>query len=109
MSKKEITKKLLSDMPSDKAFHFHVDVELYTGKYASNLKSFCDALNDVDTRSVEFHLSRKDFENWIKFLGDKILVMQIAKLRKKRLTGEKLRRELHGIVERRINSLKRSL
>jgi hypothetical protein len=90
-------KGVLSDVPADKAFYFNTDVGVYTGKFATNLASFRDALRDVDVRSIEFHMGRGDFEKWIEFLGDHALAREIAKLRG--LRGEELREGLIKAID----------
>jgi hypothetical protein len=109
VSKSEKARKILSDVPVENVFHFYTDIDVHTGKHTSNLALFCDALKDVDTKSIEFHLKNGDFERWIKFLGDNMLALQIAKLRKRNLTGENLRDKIHGIVKRRIDKLRSSM
>ncbi len=104
---KEKAAKILSDAPQDKGFYFHLGVNDYTGHHAKNLAQFCQLLETVDPRSVEFHLARKDFENWVRSLGDNALPLQLAKLRKKGLSGEQLRFETHRIVEKRLRTLEK--
>jgi hypothetical protein len=52
--------------------------------------------------SVEFHMSRGDFEKWIRSLGDDALARNLAKLRKKGLGGEDLRARLRDTVGKRL-------
>ena len=99
-------KRILAQVPPENGFYFHTAVGLYTGRRSSDLAKFCDAVKDVDIRSIGFHLKRGDFEAWIRFLGDNILAMQIAKLRKKQLQGESLRSKLYDLVNRRCNKLR---
>ena len=99
-------RKILSEVPWEKAFHFYMDVDEYTGRSASSLSEFCDALENLDAKSIEFHINRGDFENWVRFLTDHKLAGEIAKLREKKLMGEVLRGELHGLIRKRINELK---
>ena len=106
MSKSEKVRKILSDVPVENAFYFHSDIDSYTGKNVSSLAAFCDALRDIDIKSIEFHLKNGDFERWIKFLGDNILAMQLAKLRKRDLTGENLRDKIYAVVKRRLDKLR---
>jgi hypothetical protein len=72
-----------------------------------SLKGFLKAVKEIDAKSLEFHNSRGDFENWAeKSLGDKELAEQLeTKLSK--LEGEKLRKSLIKIVSERIKILSR--
>lgn len=78
------------------------DVGVYAERSASNLGSFYDVSGDIDVRSVEFHMSRGDFEKWIKSLEDDALARDVAKLRKKGLSGENLRTRLRDTVSKRL-------
>jgi len=105
---KEKAAKILSDVPPNKGFYFHLGVNDYTGQHAKNLAQFCQLIETIDPRAVEFHLARRDFENWVRSLGDNALSLQIAKLRKKKgLSGEQLRSETHRIVEKRLHTLEK--
>jgi len=81
----------------------------YTGIYATSLGQFSQLLKKVELKSIEFHMKRKDFENWVRSLGDQALVLQLAKLRAKNLSGENLRKEVSTIVERRLDKLRGEL
>ncbi|MBI4258290.1 MAG: hypothetical protein HY619_04980 [Thaumarchaeota archaeon] len=98
--------KILAQVPPEKGFHFHTDVEAYTGRYASSLEEFSKMLEQVDLKSIEFHLRRKDFENWVRYLGDQAIPLQLAKVRKKNLSSDKLRSEVLSIIRRRIDKLR---
>ena len=105
---KEKAAKILSDVPPNKGFYYHLGVNNYTGHHAQNLAQFSQLLGTVDPRAVEFHLARKDFENWVRSLGDNALSLQLAKLRKKKgLSGEQLKSETHRIVEKRLHTLEK--
>lgn len=105
---KEKATKILSDVPPTKGFYFHSGVNEYTGKYATNLAQFSQLLESIDPKSVEFHLARRDFENWARSLGDNALPLQLAKLRKKKgLSGEQLKAEVHRLAEKRLITLKK--
>jgi hypothetical protein len=96
------TGSALSDVPAEKAFYFYTDVGVYADRCASNVASFYDVLGGIDIRSVEFHMSRGDFEKWIRSLGDDALARNLAKLRKKGLGGEDLRARLRDTVGKRL-------
>jgi hypothetical protein len=56
---------VLKPVPREKAFYFYSDIGNYTGKSAASLKEFAEKIEDVDVKSLGFHLRRGDFENWI--------------------------------------------
>jgi hypothetical protein len=98
--------KILSDVKPENAFIFNINEETSTGQSALNLSQLCEILKIVDLSSIDFHLHRGDLENWIKFLGDNILVMQIAKIRNMPFDGEQTRGKIVEVINKRIEKLK---
>ena len=89
------------------AFYFFTSIGNYTGKSAVSLEEFVEKIGEVETASLEFHLHRGDFENWVtEVLGDEELVNHIKRLRSLNLRGEELRNQLHFIVSKRYKELK---
>ena len=77
------------------AFHFYTDVGHPTGFSAESLKEFYEIVKRVAIGSVEFHLYRGDFENWIKAaFKDVALSDELANLKNAALKGEELRKEI---------------
>jgi len=99
--------KILSHMPADKAFHFYTDMHQYLGVHANSLSDFCDKVEKVSVKSVEFHVSRRDFENWFKSLGDSELAKRMSVIHSMKLHGEDLRKKVHEGVKLRLEELKR--
>ncbi len=97
--------QILSSVPREKAFHFHRDIDQYLGIYATNLSEFCDKIQVVDTKSLEFHLPRKDFELWLLGLGDFELAKKMSVIRKTGLLGEDLRKRVYEVVKSRCKEL----
>ena len=97
-------------VPREKAFYFYNDIGNYTGKSAASLKEFAEKIEDVDVKSLAFHLQRRDFENWItEVLKDEMLAKQLRdELRATNSKGEDLRKRLHSIVTARLEQLKRT-
>lgn len=90
-------------VPREKAFYFFTSIGNYTGKSASSLAEFMENINEVDVKSLEFHLYRKDFEKWFaEVLRDEVLAEEIRKLYTLNLTGESIRSHLHKIVATRL-------
>jgi len=98
--------KILSNMPHDKAFHFYNGMHQYTGVVANSLADFCDKIQKVTAKSVEFHMSRKDFEHWLQSLGDAELAKRLGLIRNMNLHGEDLRKRVHEVVKLRLEQLK---
>ena len=95
-------------VPREKAFYFYNGIGNYTGKSAASLKEFAEKIEDVDVKSLAFHLQRRDFENWItEVLKDEMLAKQLRdELRATNSKGEDLRKRLHSIVTARLEQLK---
>jgi DNA-binding transcriptional ArsR family regulator len=92
---------ILAHTSHDKVFHFYAGVGKPLSLYAHSLQDFCEKILKVNVDSIEFHMSRGDFEAWFAGLGDAELAKKAALLKEKKMTGEELRRKLHEIVENR--------
>jgi len=102
----ETISKGLKTVPREKAFYFFTSIGNYTGVSASSLKEFMERINDVNVKSLEFHLYRGDFEKWIdEVLEDKDLAVGVRKLQKFNLSGETLRNQLYATVSRHLKWL----
>ena len=81
-------------LPDEKAFHFWVPGR-YLGVRATSLKQFVDTLHYIDLQSLEYHMERGDFNNWIEFeLQNPSSAGRVRELRERNLRGEDLRAEL---------------
>jgi hypothetical protein len=102
----ETSSKILKTVPREKAFYFFTSIGNYSGLSASSLKEFMDRINEVNVKSLEFHLYRADFEKWIaEVLDDAWLAGEIRRLQKFGLMGEPLRNQLYMTVSRRFKRL----
>jgi len=99
--------KILSHQPTDKAFHFYTGIHQYTHVIAHSLAEFGDKLQKIDVKSVEFHVPRKDFENWAQSFGDVELAKRLGLIRSMRMHGEDLRTRVYEAVKHRLEELKR--
>jgi len=99
--------KVLSHVSTDKAFHFYTGVHEYLGVQANSLSDFCDKVEKVSVKSVEFHVSRRDFENWFKSLGDTELAKRMSVIHSMNLHGEDLKKKVHEAAKLRLEELKR--
>lgn len=99
--------KILSSVPRDKAFHFYTGMHQYSGVYANSLSDFCDKIQKVDVKSLEFHIPRKDFENWCQSLGDIELAKRMSVISSMNMRGEDLRKRVLEAARLRLGELKR--
>lgn len=106
---KGVASNILRSVPPQNAFFFYRAIGAPTGAVARNLSDFLGVINTIDVASLQFHISRGDFENWIKMLGDDTLARQVANLKEKRLRGEELRLQLTETVKDRLDSLKKTV
>lgn len=101
-----MSSKVLRAVSREQAFYFFTSIGNYTGVSASSLKEFMDKINEVNLKSLEFHLFRGDFEKWInEVLEDKILAEEFKKLHGITLSGDFLRNRLFAIVSKRYKEL----
>jgi len=57
--------EILRTVPREKAFYFFTSIGNYSGVSAASLKEFVEKVNEVNIKSLEFHLYRGDFEKWL--------------------------------------------
>jgi benzoyl-CoA reductase/2-hydroxyglutaryl-CoA dehydratase subunit BcrC/BadD/HgdB len=93
-------------LSKEKAFYFFTSIGNYTGESAASMADFLEKIMHIDIKSIEFHFHRGDFEKWLaETIGDKKLAEQIEKLHDQKLTGEKLRDQLHNVISKRYEKL----
>jgi hypothetical protein len=98
--------RILKTVPREKAFYFFTSIGNYTGMSASSLKEFMERINEVNVKSLEFHLYRGDFEKWVaEVLQDADLAGEIRRLQKLNLSGNSLRDQLSFTVTKRFKRL----
>jgi len=104
---KKLALNILSPVSVEKAFHFYYGLNQHSGVHADSLRDFVDKIQNVDLKSIEFHIPRKDFELWIRSLGDLELSKKLELLRMRHLSGENLRKEVYETVKSRYEELKK--
>jgi hypothetical protein len=102
---RENAQKILADMPDDKSFNFYADLGKPLGLQAHGLKDFCDRIPQVNSDSVDFHMSRGDFKAWFAALGDMELAKKTELLKRKQMGREEQRNRLQEIVKNRCITL----
>jgi len=103
---KEMATKVLSPILPQSAFYFYTDVGAPTGKAAASLEEFCNRLKTIDVASIEFHMGRGDFENWVKnVVGDMELAARLERIKMLSLSGEELRTKVYDEAKARYDVL----
>jgi Mn-dependent DtxR family transcriptional regulator len=91
--------KATKPVSKDMAFHFYTNVGHPTGFSAESLKEFYEIVKRVTVESVDFHLYRGDFENWISAaIKDTTLADKLASLKGLGLKGEELKQEIVAAI-----------
>jgi DNA-binding Lrp family transcriptional regulator len=87
--------KAFTMFPKEMGFHFYNGIDQPTEFNAQSLDEFYKFINQVNADSLEFHLSRGDFENWLTDVcKDQEFAGEIGSLKSANLKGEALRQEL---------------
>jgi predicted transcriptional regulator len=92
--------KAFTPVPEEMGFHFYFGINQPADLTAKTLQEFYMVIKQVSAGSLEFHLYRGDFENWLKEackepeLADKIGGVKAAGLK-----GEELRAELLKVLD----------
>ena len=102
----ETVQKILRKVPNQEAFYFSRGIGDYTGQVAASLAEFAEMLRTVDSKAIDFHMERRDFERWIRnVLGDEELAQNVN--RTMGWQGDKLRNELVLVTTKRLEDLNR--
>lgn len=103
---RHLHKYLRVPMPEAKRFYFHDLNGRPAGRSAASLWEFREAIRDIPVSSLQYHMKRGDFEQWLhNVLHDEELARRIHKAADHHLEGEALRRALLEIVIERYEEL----
>jgi len=102
---KEKALHILRELSKEGAFHFYTGIDQRVGIYANSLNDFCDKIQTVNVKSIEFHAPRRDFELWLDSLGDLELAKIMGIIRRACLSGENLRKRIYESVKSRCEEL----
>lgn len=102
---KEAAASLLRPLTVEKFFHFYTGIDEHSGFEANSLLDFCERLKDIDVRSLEFHVSRGDFQRWLQTIGARELARKFEDIREKGQSGEALRSEVYRAARARCDEL----
>jgi len=101
--------RILTEVPSDKAFHFYKELDVPIGLVARSLKELITIIQTVEAKSIEFHVLRGDLEKWVIMLGDRSLARQLGRMRRLGVKDAALRQRLVEILTKRYEALKDSI
>ncbi|MCW4045139.1 MAG: hypothetical protein NWE94_06450 [Candidatus Bathyarchaeota archaeon] len=92
--------KAITPVPEGAEFQFYAAIGQPIGVAAKSVWEFYEAVKQVAACSLEFHLTRGDFENWMRTtLDDAEFAEELARLKKPKLKGEKLRKAIIKAAE----------
>ena len=84
--------KALTPVNQGSEFEFYIAIGRSLGSCASNPIEFYEIVKRIDVTSLEFHMSRKDFENWVRSsLDNSAFADELANLQGTGVCGEGLR------------------
>lgn len=107
LSKEEIN-SILSKVPMEKSFRFQTSEGSNTNVTAISLEDFAEKLVQIDVASIDFHYPRGDFQTWVRdVIKDNELADRLCYIQRE-VSGEKLRKDVLKIIEKRIIELKTS-
>ena len=99
--------RILRTLSRENAFFFFTSIGNYTGHSAISLEEFANKIRRIRLQSLEFHLYRGDFENWVNdVLEDQELAKRISSIKLLKPTGNSLRDQLDFIVSKRLEELR---
>ena len=92
--------KMFTPVSNEMSFSFYIEIDKPTGFTANSMKEFYSLIKQVVVDSLEFHLYRGDFENWLKDVcKDLELAEAFGSLKSEELKGEELRKALLNAID----------
>ena len=83
-------------------FHFYDGVDQPTGITAETLAEFYEDIKKIKVNSLEFHIYRGDFENWLKdSCKESEFAQEVGVVKDADFKGEELRAELQKVLDAR--------
>lgn len=87
-------------VPEGTEFNFFTEIGQPTGFSAASPRDFYEIAKKVDASSLEFHLHRGDFKNWVQaVLKDEILANELENVKQSEVKGEDLRERIASAIE----------
>ncbi|HMK95480.1 MAG TPA: DUF5752 family protein [Candidatus Limnocylindrales bacterium] len=91
--------KAFTPAPKGSGFHFYYGVDQPSDFTAESLEQFYSIIKQISPESLEFHVYRGDFENWLKeACKDPELASEIERVKAADLKAEDLRKELLKVI-----------
>jgi predicted transcriptional regulator len=91
--------KAFTPVPKDASFHFYYGINHPSDFTADSLEQFYGVIKQLSPESLEFHLYRGDFENWLReACKDPEIAREIEHVKAAGLKGEDLRKELLKVI-----------
>jgi predicted transcriptional regulator len=92
--------KAFVPVPEGMGFHFYNGVDQPTDITAKTLREFHEDIKKVSVDSLEFHIYRGDFENWLKdACKESEFAQEVGVVKDADLKGEELRAELLKVLD----------
>ena len=92
--------KVFTPVPEEMGFHFYLGIDQPSDLTSKTLAEFYRAMKQVSVGSLEFHLYKGDFENWLKeACKDPKLADEVGGVKATGLKVEELRAELLKVLE----------
>ena len=92
--------KAFVSVPEGMGFHFYNGIDQTTDITAKTLREFYEDIKQVNVDSLEFHIYRDDFENWLKdACNESEFAQEVGVVKDADLKGEELRAELLKVLE----------
>ena len=92
--------KAFVPVPEEMGFHFYNGIDQPTDLTAKTLGEFYEDIKQVSVDSLEFHLYRGDFENWLKdACKEPEFAQEVGVVKDSDLKGEELRAELLKVLD----------
>ncbi len=91
---------VLTPVTKDMGFQFYTQIGYPTVYSAQSLAEFYKLAKQIGADSLEFHLSRGDFQRWFNdVFGDSELSEEMDKIKKASLQGESLRKAILNVIQ----------
>ena len=92
--------KAFVPVPEGMGFHFYNGIDQPTDITAKTLGEFYEDIKQISVDSLEFHIYRGDFENWLKdACNEPDFAQEVGVVKEADLNGEELRAELLKVLE----------
>ena len=101
-----MVQRITRKVTSQEGFRFSRGIGDYTGQVATSIEEFAEMLRTMESKSIGFHMERRDFEKWVLgIFGDE----ELAQILSRRIIfqGEKRREELIMAVKNHLEDLRK--